>query len=545
MPTGSRGSGPSSLTVPRPAPASGAGVRFRVTMRTVRGGWTVRKRKHPIIGLQLADPIHESGPHVAGLLALDGDGPLYLQIAEGLKRAVDRGEIPLGTVLPPERALARELAVSRATVVTAYERLKGEGWLESRRGSGTWVRAPDPDSGDDDAAATSRLFIAADPPSVPTPTTPEDEIVDLSAAAVTGTPLVSAILGSLTPADIAPLTAHHGYLPVGLRELRELIAARATAEGATTTEDQVVITTGAQQAIWLVARQQLRPGDTVLVESPTFPGALDAFRAVGARLVPLPVDEHGARTDLLEDLVERFAPRLIYVTPDFHNPTGAVMPVERRRELTDLAARTRVSVLEDRALTDLRLDTAPPPPCLATIREDAPVHSVGSTAKLFWAGLRVGWARLPVDVAARAVATKTVLDLGTGLIGQLLALRLLERADEVAAERRAELVPARDHLCRLLDHHLPEWRWRRPRGGVALWAELPRGNADEFAELAARHGVAVVPGTALSVDAGSRRAIRLVYARSHDVLTEAVHRLAAAWDAYGPTAARPASRLIV
>jgi DNA-binding transcriptional MocR family regulator len=490
--------------------------------------------------------MRESGPQVARLLDLGGEGPLYRQIADGIKRAVDRGEIPLGTVLPPERALAGELAVSRATVVSAYERLKGEGWLESQQGSGTWVRLPDADPEPDDATSTSRLFVAeGSDGATPRAIAADDEIVDLSVAAVMGTELVTSILASLTVDDVAALTGHHGYVPAGLRPLRQLLADRFTGQGAPTSEDRVLITTGAQQGISLVARQQLRPGDVVLAETPTFPGALDAFRAAGARLVPWPVDEHGVRTDLLEELVERVAPRMAYLTPDFHNPTGAVLPLERREHVVELAARTRLTVLEDTALEDLDLDRRGTPPSLASLDDEGAVHTVGSTAKVFWAGLRVGWLRLPTDAVARAAAAKTVQDLGTGLVGQLLALRLLERSEEIVAERRTQLVPRRDHLCDLLARRLPDWRWTRPAGGLSLWVELPHGNADEFAELATRHGVAVVPGTALSVDAGNRRAVRLVYARPHDVLTEGVARLVAAWEAYGESGRGSAARLLV
>jgi DNA-binding transcriptional MocR family regulator len=494
----------------------------------------------------LADPIRESGRHLAVLLELDGEGPLYRQIADGLKRAVDRGEIPLGTVLPPERSLAGELAVSRATVVAAYERLKAEGWLESRQGSGTWVRQPDPDPVDEDATYASRVFVPSEAEvSGSRPAAAGDETVDLAAAVVTGTPTVADVLGSLTAEEMTKLTRHHGYVPGGLRELREHVARRFTAQGVTTTDDQILVTTGAQQAISLVARLHLRPGDTVLAESPTFAGALDACRAAGARLVPLPIDGDGVRTELLEELVERHDPRLVYLTPTFHNGTGAVLPLERRQQLVELAARTRLTVLEDGTLADLDLDRRGTPPPLSALHDEAAIHTIGSTAKLFWAGLRVGWVRLPPGDVPRALASKTALDLGTGLVGQVLALRLLEHADEVLAERRAELVPRRDHLCRLLANRLPTWSWRRPTGGLALWVELPSGNADEFAEVAARHGVAIVPGTALTVDAGSRRAVRLTFARPHDVLAEGVERLAAAWEAYGPTDTRPASRLLV
>jgi DNA-binding transcriptional MocR family regulator len=494
----------------------------------------------------LDDPIRETGLHLAELLDLEGEGPLYRRISDALRRAVDRGEIPLGTILPPERTLASALSVSRATVVAAYERLKADGWLESRQGSGTWVRRPDAGAEESDAASTSRLFITdrAETPTPP-PVRAEDDIVDLSVAAVMGTPTVVDALSSLSPADVAALTTQHGYAPAGLRELRELVARRLSAQSVPTADDQIVITTGAQQAIWLLARLHVQPGETVLVESPTFPGALDAFRALGARMVPLPLDDHGARSDLLPDLIELLQPRLLYVTPHFQSPTGTVLPAHRREEIADLAARTGLIVIEDHTLASVDLDEGPTPPPIAAAAPQAPIHVVGSTAKLFWAGLRVGWVRVPEREAFRTLAAKTVSDFGTSMLTQLLALRLLEHADEVVAERRAELVPRRDLLCALLAEHLPEWSWRTPTGGLSLWVELPEGNADEFADIARRHGVAVVPGTALSVDEGNRRGLRVVYARPEDALTEGVRRLAAAWRAYAPSLQRPVSRLLV
>jgi DNA-binding transcriptional MocR family regulator len=174
------------------------------------------------------------------------------------------------------------------------------------------------------------------------------------------------------------------------------------------------------------------------------------------------------------------------------------------------------------------------------------VHTIGSTAKLFWAGLRIGWIRSPQAWAVRMLATKTVADLGSPLLSQLLAGRLLGRIDEVAAERRAQLRPRRDLLCRLLAERLPTWTWRRPAGGLSVWATVPHGNAEEFAELALRsHGVAVVPGPALSVDEGNRRSLRLVFAGPEPDLELGIERLAAAWADYRPSDRRSAARLLV
>ncbi|MFP4235752.1 MAG: PLP-dependent aminotransferase family protein, partial [Nitriliruptoraceae bacterium] len=453
------------------------------------------------------EPIRESGPRLAVLLApaLRTEGPLYRALSDALKRAIDRGEVPLGTVLPPERTLARSLSVSRATVVAAYDRLKDEGWLQSRRGSGTWVRRPEDHTTSPgvDAVATARLFLSED--GLEQRSGPGERertpggVIDLSVAALAGTPTVERLLCSATLEEVRSLTEHHGYLPQGLRALRERVATKLEQEGLPTGADHVVITTGAHQAISLVARQTLAPGTPVLVETPTFPGALDVFRRFGARAFPVPVDEHGVRIDVLEELVQRAEPKLLYLSPHFHNPTGVVLNEDRRRRIGELAAAHGMVVIEDLAMGDLALDDDAVPPPIAALSPEASVHTIGSTAKLFWAGLRVGWIRSPDDWAARMLATKTVADLGTPLLVQLLAGKLLDHREEVLAERRAELIPRRDLLCDLLATHLPDWTFHRPRGGLSLWVTLPNGNADELAEVALRHGVLVVPGPALSV----------------------------------------------
>jgi DNA-binding transcriptional MocR family regulator len=501
----------------------------------------------------LDEPIRESGPHLADLLGrdLDGEGPLYRQLADALRRAVDRGEIPLGTVLPPERALARALTVSRATVVAAYDRLKADGWLESKQGSGTWVRTPDEGAAGLDAVATGRIFLSAGGSEQRTgPGEHEDEasdaLVDLSVAAVLGSPTVTAALTSLTPEDVAPLTAHHGYLPQGYRALRDAIAAAYTDDGLPTASEQIVVTTGAHQGISLVARQLLRPGDTVLVESPTFPGALDAFRRFGARPVPVPLDGDGVRVDLLEDLIQRSDPRLLYVAPHFQSPTGTVLTADRRATIAAVASARQLPVIEDLAMADVVLDDVALPPPIASYDATAPVYTLGSTSKLYWAGLRIGWVRSSLEAAPRTLAVKTVADLGSPLVSQLIALRLLEQRAAVQAERRAELRPRRDRLAALLAEHLPDWRFRVPAGGLSLWVELPRGNAEEFAEHATRHGVVVVPGPALSVDDGNRRALRIVFTLPERDLEEGVRRLTRAWGSYSAAREhRPASRLLV
>jgi DNA-binding transcriptional MocR family regulator len=174
-----------------------------------------------------------------------------------------------------------------------------------------------------------------------------------------------------------------------------------------------------------------------------------------------------------------------------------------------------------------------------------PCSPIGSTAKLFWAGLRTGWVNAPGDWVLRMLATKTVADLGSPLLDQLLSVRLLEQVDEVRAERAADLRPRRQALADALAARLPDWTFRFPTGGLSLWVQLPSGNAEEFAELALEHRVAIVPGPALSVDEGNRRALRLAFVEPVDRLIEAADRLAEAWSRYDPAPPRPSARLLI
>jgi len=517
-------------------------------------------------------------------------GPLYRRLAAAIASAVAAGRLPAGSRLPAERPLAAALAVSRTTVIGAYDVLREEGWVESRRGSGTRVRALSrtlPPEGAALPAATAAGGGTAAPAGWPAASARSlaqaGGLGGLSGPGVPGAAgglggpetagagdltrplrrmaffrgLVEAsgsridFLGAHLPAaqpflaeewaaaapDLAAQMPHHGYLGLGLPALREAIAVHLTAGGLPTVAEQVLVTSGAQQAIGLVAALYLQPGDAVALEDPNYPGALDTFNYARARLVPIPVTAEGADVDRLREAVVREAPRLIYLVPSFHNPTGALMPEAQRRAVARLAADTATPVVEDLTLADLDLDAAPPPPIAAAV-PGAPVLTIGSLSKLVWAGLRIGWVRAEAPVIARLARFKVLSDLGSSLPGQILAARLLRRATAIRDARRREARERRGALEQALAAALPDWTWRRPAGGLCLWVRLPRGNAEELARHALRHGVGLVPGPTCSPRDAWETYLRLPFVLDHDEMLEGIARLARAWEAYAP-AARP------
>lgn len=452
-----------------------------------------------------------------------GDGPAYGRLAAALGRLIARGHLAAGERLPAERRLAPALAVSRTTVVHALAQLRDEGVIESRQGSGWVVRGPLATGRWNRTAPTlSGRFGRGGP-------------IDLTLAPTAPLPMVEQELRRLVDHDLGRLSAHSGYSPAGLAALRASIAERLCTGGVPTTPQEVVVTTGAQQAIALLAQLYVRPRDVVACEDATHPGALDVFRATSAVVHPITVDQHGLRVDELEALARARPPRLVYLTPTFSTPTCTVLSTERRRRLARLAARTTIPVIEDVAPADLSLDAVTPPPPVAHFGVDGPILVVGSMSKLFWPGLRVGWIRAPRAVVTQLVRMKATTDLGTPLLDQLLAARLLARWEDAQEARRRHYAPARARFTDALERLLPSWSWRMPGGGFAVWVRLPRGDARAFAAVALRHGVTIAPGTFFSpVDAHTDR-LFLEYTLPPRLLDEAVERLARAWAAYEPT----------
>jgi DNA-binding transcriptional MocR family regulator len=477
-----------------------------------------------------------AGDSVAALLdtAQASKGPLYRRLADALRDAIHRGDLPNGARLPPERTLAERLMLSRSTVVAAYELLTEEELVERRQGSGTRVRfnagqtriAP-LSGGVTRTLGRNTLFRKL--------TDGADETIDLVGAYLLSEAGLPHEATAGLDEEVRALSSTPGYAPLGYPPLRKAVAEYLSSRGVPSTPEQVLITSGAQQAIHLAAQLFVQAGDTVIVENPTYPGALDAMTTVGARLAWVRTGRHGADVDALVETAGRLNPRLTYLIPTFHNPVGGVLPAHQRRRLARLAEDRELVLVDDQCLAALGLGSEDPPPPIASFAPDAPILTVDSFSKLGWGGLRVGWIRAPEPIVARFGRLKAVADLGGSVPSQIIATRLLQHVDALRRERRAVLAERFERVTSLLAELLPSWTWDPPLGGLVLWVRLPYGTAAEFAQVALRHGVSVVAGPVASADGSYADYLRLPYGHLPAALDEGMRRLASAWAAYVPS----------
>jgi len=276
-----------------------------------------------------------------------------------------------------------------------------------------------------------------------------------------------------------------------------------------------------------------------VVESPSYPGAIDAFRAAGARLLTVPVDDDGAQIDSLRELLTRAQVRLIYVTPSYNNPTGSLLSHTRRRELARIAGEFQVPVIEDLVATESVLVPGAELPPVGSLSGDGWVTTIGSMSKLFWGGLRVGWVRASEQTVYRLAQLKALADLSSSLLPQFVSVELFRRLAEVRAWRRADCQQRLQALRGWLAEYIPDWTWQEPVGGNDLWIHLPRGSATEFLQIASRFGVSAAAGPLFSADGGHADYVRLTFLLDEADLKEGVRRLAQAWRAYVPRSTAP------
>jgi DNA-binding transcriptional MocR family regulator len=478
----------------------------------------IRRTKTPFITAQALADLLGRWP--------TADGALYRLLAARLGRLADTGQLPAGVRLPAERALAEALSVSRNTVALAYQVLRDEGMAASRQGSGTRLV---PHRTTPAAVHRANGFYTG----MLTGTAPT---FDLSLAAVDCAPQVRAALLSpgslLSDNERASLTLGSGFYPYGLPALREAVAWMLnTMHGIPTKADQVLITTGAMQALDLLLRCEASPGNAVVTEAPTFSGFIDALHRSGARPVGVPPGDMGR----LAEAVRAHRPALAYLVPTHQNPTGLALPAAERHEIVDLARRhPDTTFIDDMTLAEMPLGTGRvmdgPPPLAALAPRLANIVTVGSFSKTYWGGLRLGWVRAPEGIIARLAAAKAAADLGSPPLGQGLVAALVRSSHEEITTWRAGWARQRyAAMAAALAAYLPDWTWTPPAGGLVVWARLP-GDADSdvFAQAALQCGVAVVPGRLLSVSAERSPWVRLSLALPPDDLTTAVKALASA-----------------
>jgi DNA-binding transcriptional MocR family regulator len=445
-----------------------------------------------------------------------GRGPLQVLLAARLRLLIDEGELPPGEPLPPDRALALALAVGRSTVVAAYDLLRQDGRIIRRQGSGTRVAGAEPAGARQTTSAPLFLHLLE----------PGDGVIPLACAAPDTPPPEVAEAYAGVAAALSRTTGDIGYYPAGHPALRSAIAGRYTEHGIRTGPEQIVVTNGGQQALSLLARALLAPGDRVLVEGPTYPGALEAFREQAAVPCSLPVGLGG-----LAAAAGRQHAAMAYVISTFQNPTGSVLPPLARQALVQAAAAAGVPLVDDEVMSDLAFPGVPVPPPLAS---HGGVISVGSISKSVWGGLRIGWVRAAEPLIARLARLLAVYDLGGNVPAQLAAADLLPRLDAMSLRQAAGRQARHDHLRAELARRLPDWEAPPVPGGQTLWVRLPHGDGTSFAQTALRHRIAVLPGSGLDASGQCQDHVRLHFVAPPDVLTEAVRRLAEAWRAYHP-----------
>ncbi len=470
-----------------------------------------------------------SATRVAALVTGFDRSPAYAGLATSLQRLIGEGRIGLDTRLPSERDLTESLGVSRTTVTRAYAHLRDTGFAEARQGAGTFTRVP---GGRRRALDNALLPYAGD-----------DEAIDLSCAASAAPPGLAAVYREAAD-DLCAQLGGHGYYPAGLPGLQSAIAATYDARGLPTRPEQILVTSGALSAAAIVAQALTRPRDRVLVEEPVYPNATLALRNAGARLVPAPVDpgnngndgNDGWDLDGIGSLLRSERPKLAYLIPDFQNPTGHLMSATQRE---GYAARLRAAgtvAVVDEAHVALPLDGQEMPPPFASFA--ARTITIGSASKAYWGGLRLGWIRAEADQVVAITRARVSLDLGAPVLEQLVLQRLLAGDGAVHAALHRQLREQRDRLVSAVATLLPDWRFRMPSGGLALWCELPSGVATTLVAEAERRGVILAAGPTFSVDGGLGRFVRIPWTRPADVLTLAAERLADAWaDVAGPSLA--------
>lgn len=446
---------------------------------------------------------------------------LYHQIADEIERRISYGEFPPGSLLPSERKLAELLGVNRSTVILAYEELRSLGIIESRTGSGTRV---------------SKSKWGATPKHTPNwhryvegghflPNLPflrrirealqqDRTLIDFASGELAPELSPNEQISSLMKEN--PFSEYLGYDHLqGFSPLREqLVSYLSHYRSIQTTESSILITSGSQQSLYLITQCLLAPGDAVAIEDPSYNYSLPMFQSAGLRLFRLPVDEKGIRPEDLRTLYQKHRIKMIFVNPNFQNPTGTFLDSERRIQLLQVASELGLPIVEDDPFSLTSYDGMPPKPLKASDQLGSVLY-IGSFSKIAASGLRVGWMVAPHSVVERLADARQQMDFGLSVVPQQIAAQFLQSAHlEPHLERlRMHLLYKRDLLVEALQKELPdEVTFLIPQGGLHLWCKiLPNVNDNKLFEEGIRRGMIYTPGSVYGSDSGY---VRFTFART-------------------------------
>jgi len=456
-------------------------------------------------------------------LVHESEVPLYRQLYQQFAARIRSGELPRGERLPATRELAGLLGLNRTTVSAAYEMLEAEGLIAGQVGRGSFVTGH---SAAANGFVWNSLLERGDMPplghsaGVPSgvPPGPGGEVISfvMSRPSRALFPLddfrasCAAVLARQDLAAILQLGS-----PAGFEPLRRYLIEDARRQRLAGPGDDLIVTNGCQQSLDLIGRVMLRPGDVVAVEDPVYTGLKNLLAGMGAQLVGIPVGAEGLDIAQLERVLERERPRLLVVTSNFQNPTGATLPLAARRELLEAARAARVPVVENDAYGDLRYE-GEPLPAIKQLDENGGTVLLRSFSKVSFPGLRVGWVVGPKSLIDRLRQAKEAADLHTDQLSQAVLLEFAE-SGRLEAHRARVLQAGAERLAATLDacrrYLPPDARWTRPQGGMNVWVRLPEPlDAGELLPRAQKEGVAYLPGRYFAVSRLEPGALRLSFA---------------------------------
>jgi DNA-binding transcriptional MocR family regulator len=482
----------------------------------------------------------------------DRRSPMYLRITECIRSAIEDGRLAEEQRLPPDRELAKLLQIDRSTVARAYDQLATDGLVYSHVGRGTFVHRspsrPAPQSravqgGYDrivwaDKFSRSSTTVDAIVQRQP-PLNLQPETISFAAGLPTEEFFPVKEFESIVQEMLASSKAREIFSssqPEGHPALRAQVLAYLKQQGIDASDDEILIVSGSQQGIDLVARTLIDPDDTVLTEDPTYFWAICTFAANGGRCVPIATGRDGMRLDVFENVASRVNAKLLYCMPSFQNPTGSTLSVERRQKLLQMARQHQVPILEDNFVGDLCY-TQPVPSLRSLDGSAGSVIYQGTFSKALCPGLRLGWLVAAPDVMARLRLVKRTCDLSTNTLSQLILAEYLQRG---LYQEHLELVQNAyrrrlDVMCQALQEHASQWlSFDRPHGGMFIWAKLPPGySARELLSFAQREGVIYSPGDVFFISGGNSEYMRLNFIQQNaEQIGEGIKRLGKALHAY-------------